>query len=113
MSLISAEYGMKDLGPLSYFLGVDVTCTSAGMFFSQTNYATDIIERVGLTSCKPSYTPVYTKAKLGTSAGSAFSDPTLYRQLPVPYNTLFHQTRHIICCSTGVFHICMIRKLSI
>ena len=35
MSKLSSEFAMKDLGPLSYFLGIAVTCTSAGLFLSQ------------------------------------------------------------------------------
>lgn len=81
MSLLSAEFAMKDLGPLGYFLGIAVTRTSAGMFLSQKNYAANIIECAGMTSCKPSHTPVDTKAKLGTSAGPSYEDPTHYRQL--------------------------------
>ncbi|XP_021843274.1 uncharacterized mitochondrial protein AtMg00810-like [Spinacia oleracea] len=81
MSLLSAEFAMKDLGPLSYFLGISITRTSGGLFISQKNYATDIIERAGMTSCKSSHTPVDTKAKLGASAGPSYGDPTHYRQL--------------------------------
>ena len=78
-SLLNAEFAMKDLGPLSYFLGVAVTRTSASMFLSQAKYATNVIEHAGMTSCNPSYTPIDTKEKLGAFAGSSFSYPTLYR----------------------------------
>ncbi|XP_060176220.1 uncharacterized mitochondrial protein AtMg00810-like [Lycium barbarum] len=81
MSLLSAEFAMKDLSPLSYFLGIVVTRTSHGMFLSQKNYAADIIERAGITACKPSQTPVDTKAKLGATAGPPCDDPTQYRKL--------------------------------
>ncbi|GAU46568.1 hypothetical protein TSUD_272070 [Trifolium subterraneum] len=42
-------------------------------------YASDINARAGMTSCKPSATPVDTKQKLGTFAGTPYDDPTLYR----------------------------------
>ncbi|XP_059310088.1 uncharacterized mitochondrial protein AtMg00810-like [Lycium ferocissimum] len=51
------------------------------MFLSQKNYAVDIIERAGMTACKPSQTPVDTKAKLGATVGPPYDDPTQYRKL--------------------------------
>jgi hypothetical protein len=50
-------------------------------FLSQSTYARDIIARAGMTSCKPSATPVDTKQKLSTSSGTPYDDPTLYRSL--------------------------------
>lgn len=81
MKLLADEFAMKDLGQLSYFLGTSVSRTKDGLFLSQTNYARDIIECVGMNTCKPSHTPVKTKAKLSSSAGTPLSDPTHYRSL--------------------------------
>ncbi|XP_057432530.1 uncharacterized mitochondrial protein AtMg00810-like [Lotus japonicus] len=81
MALLASEFAMKDLGPLSYFLGIAVTRHAGGLFLSQSTYARDIIARAGMASCNPSATPVDTKQKLSTSAGSPCDDPTLYRSL--------------------------------
>ncbi|XP_057444635.1 uncharacterized mitochondrial protein AtMg00810-like [Lotus japonicus] len=81
MALLASEFAMKDLGPLSYFLGIAVTRHAGGLFLSQSTYARDIIARAGMTSCNPSATPVDTKQKLSTSAGTLCDDPTLYRSL--------------------------------
>ncbi|GAU44778.1 hypothetical protein TSUD_27470 [Trifolium subterraneum] len=70
-----------DLGPLSYFLGITVTKHADGLFLSQSTYASEIIARAGMASCKPSATPVDTKQKLNTFAGTPYDDPTLYRSL--------------------------------
>ena len=32
ISLLSSEFAMKDLGSLSYFLGIVVTCIADGLF---------------------------------------------------------------------------------
>ena len=71
---------MKDLGPLQHFLGIAVTRSSFGMMLSQRQYALDLLERAGMTACKPCTTPVDTKAKL-SSDGPPVADPTLYRSL--------------------------------
>ncbi|KAI3815032.1 hypothetical protein L1987_14684 [Smallanthus sonchifolius] len=80
MDHLSSEFAMKDLGPLSYFLGISVKRTGNTMFLSQQNYAQDIINRAGMTSCKPVVTPVDTKGKL-PATGPEFEDPSLYRSL--------------------------------
>ncbi|PNX68149.1 copia protein, partial [Trifolium pratense] len=81
MSLLASEFAMKDLGPLSYFLGISVTRHAGGLFLCQRKYAEEIIERAGMTSCKPVSTPVDTNVKLSASSGSTYEDPTHYRSL--------------------------------
>nr|GEY99218.1 copia protein [Tanacetum cinerariifolium] len=81
MKLLSDEFAMKYLGPLSYFLGIAISRTRDGLFLNQTKYACEILERAGLTRCKPSHTPVDTKAKLSSVVGSPVSDPTHFRSL--------------------------------
>lgn len=81
MTLLGAEFAMKDLGQLSYFLGIAVTRHANGLFLSQRKYAEDIIERAGMSACKSSATPVDTKPKLGSSSTNPCPDPALYRSL--------------------------------
>ncbi|KAJ9555239.1 hypothetical protein OSB04_009853 [Centaurea solstitialis] len=81
MTSLAQEFAMKDLGPLSYFLGISVSRTSRGMFLSQQSYANDIIARAGMQSCNPVTTPVDTSTKLSATTSDLFHDPTLYRSL--------------------------------
>ena len=81
ISLLSSDFAMKDLGPLNYFLGISVTRYKGGLFLSQRKYAAEIIDRVGMSSCKLSQTPVDTKSKIGTTTSAPFNDPSLYRSL--------------------------------
>nr|GFA43073.1 ribonuclease H-like domain-containing protein [Tanacetum cinerariifolium] len=71
---------MTDLGPLNYFLGVSLTRDTSKMFLSQQNYATAVLERVGMLTCNPCRTPVDTDSKLSAD-GDLVSDRTLYRNL--------------------------------
>lgn len=52
ISRLSAEFAMKDLGSLNYFLGIVVFSHDGGLFLSKQKYAEEIIEPVGLPSCK-------------------------------------------------------------
>ena len=81
MTLLSSEFAMKDLGRLSYFLGIAVTHISNGLFLSQKQYATSIIARAGMSNCSSCPTPVDTKSKLSGSAAAPYDDPTKFRSL--------------------------------
>ncbi|XP_057247570.1 uncharacterized mitochondrial protein AtMg00810-like [Beta vulgaris subsp. vulgaris] len=76
ISKLSSEFAMKDLGALSYFLGVVVTRHAGGLFVSQRKYAAEIIDRAGMSSCKPSSTPVDTKPKLSSTSSAPYADPS-------------------------------------
>ncbi|KAJ0753494.1 putative RNA-directed DNA polymerase [Helianthus annuus] len=104
MPSLAAEFAMKDLGPLSHFLGIHVHRQGNHMFLSQQVYMKEIIDRAGMSSCKSAATPVDTKPKLGSHSGVDFEDPTLYRSLvgALQYLTF---TRPDICYA--VQQVCM------
>lgn len=72
---------MKCLDTLSYFLGLAVTRHVGGLFLSQRKYVAEIIERAGMTSCKPTTMSVDAKPKITIYYGSPYKDPTQYRRL--------------------------------
>jgi hypothetical protein len=81
IATLSREFAMTDLGRLHHFLGIKVSQQSHGIFLSQAQYAKDIIARASMSSCKPCMTPVDLSAKLSSTDGPLFTDPTLYRSL--------------------------------
>ncbi|XP_021770737.1 uncharacterized protein LOC110734919 [Chenopodium quinoa] len=81
LSHLRTGFPMTDLGPLNYFLGIIVTHTPSYLFLSQQKYAQEILERVGMSSCKPAATPVDTQSKPSVESGPQVHDPTLYRCL--------------------------------
>ena len=76
--LFSSEFAMKDLGLLSYFLGIVVTRYAGGLFLSQQKYATKIIERADMLSCKPFPTLVDTQPKLNANSSTPYANPSHY-----------------------------------
>ena len=60
ISSLQQEFAMKDLGQLHHFLGVTVEHRQSGLLLHQRQYALDILERAGMTDCKPCSTPVDT-----------------------------------------------------
>ena len=80
ISQLHSEFAVKDLGPLSYFLGLEVSYIPDGFFLSQVKYATDILARAQLLDSKPVTTPMIVSQRL-SSEGTPFAHPTLYRSL--------------------------------
>lgn len=62
VTVLSSKFIMKDLGPLSYFLGIEVLYHGNSIILSQTKYATDLLVKAGMLECKaspPSSKPAY------------------------------------------------------
>jgi hypothetical protein len=70
---LKADFALKDLGPLHYFLGIQVKDTSDGILLSQEKYATDLLRKVGMPACKPVTTPMSTSEKLSAHVGDPLS----------------------------------------
>lgn len=71
-SLINAlgrGFDIKDLGPLHYFLGLQVTTKSTGIRISQLKYDYDILVKHDLLLCKFASTPMSAKALLIATNG--------------------------------------------
>jgi hypothetical protein len=75
-----AEFAVKDMGELRFFLGIDVKRTPSGFFLSQERYTEDILERAGMAQCKLVSTLNDSKGKLSTE-GAAIDDSSSYRSL--------------------------------
>jgi hypothetical protein len=63
-----------------HFLGMHVQHSTSGIYLSQHQYMIEILERAGMSDCKPCTTPVDVNPKL-PSDGAPVSDPTDYRGL--------------------------------
>ena len=55
---LSQQFEMKDLGYLSYFLGLEIIHSTDGLYITQAKYASELLSRVGLTDSKTVDTPV-------------------------------------------------------
>ena len=78
---LSQHVEMKDLGKLSYFLGLEITSSSDGYYLFQAKYASDLLTRAGITDTKTCTTPLESNSRLTPLDGTLLDNPTLYRQL--------------------------------
>ena len=44
---LSQQFEMKNLGHLSYFLGLEITHSTDGLYITQAKYASDLLSRAG------------------------------------------------------------------
>ncbi|GAB2272659.1 hypothetical protein Dimus_038986 [Dionaea muscipula] len=77
---LASRFSLKDLGQLSYFLGVEATSTAAGLHLTQRKYISDLLVRLQMTDSKPVHTPLASTTVLQLHDGSSLADATLYRQ---------------------------------
>ncbi|GKV50484.1 hypothetical protein SLEP1_g57186 [Rubroshorea leprosula] len=81
INCMSTRFAIKDLGTLSYFLGIEVVPTSAGLFLSQHNNVNDLLHCFRMHEAKPVATPLATNTGLQLFSGTAISDGSDYRRL--------------------------------
>ncbi|KAL5555674.1 hypothetical protein UlMin_037910 [Ulmus minor] len=76
---LHSTFALRDLGQLSYFLGVEVTYDDTSLHLCQTKYIADLLERNDMMDCKPVKTPGTIGKNLSKYDGEMFEDETKYR----------------------------------
>ncbi|CAL1351945.1 unnamed protein product [Linum trigynum] len=78
---LNAAFNLKDLGDLSYFLGLEVTRNSKGLLLSQRKYISDLLSDHRFQDCKPVSTPMESNLRLGRTSGALLQDVAGYRSI--------------------------------
>jgi len=78
---LDACFRIKDLGPLKYFLGIEVARNAQGVFLNQRKYALELIDECGLLGSKPTDFPMETNHKLALSTSKPLYNAEQYRRL--------------------------------
>ncbi|XP_028223508.1 uncharacterized protein LOC114405004 [Glycine soja] len=78
---LNSIFHIKDLGPLKYFLGLEVSISDAGISICQQKYCLDLLSESGMLGCKPSTTPMDSSLRLHQDSSAAMPDPLSYRRL--------------------------------
>ena len=81
VTLLSQQFSLKDLGQLSYFLGVEVISHPHGLLLSQRRYILDLLAHTKMMVAKPVLTPLPTSPPITLHSGSPLSDPSEYRAI--------------------------------
>jgi hypothetical protein len=78
---LSDQFLMSDLGPLRYFLGIEISSTPEWFFLSQQKYIKNLLDRASLTDHRTAETPMELNVHLTPIDGGPIDDPTRYRHI--------------------------------
>jgi histone deacetylase 1/2 len=59
VTMLGADFAVKDLGKLHYFLGLEVTHCDVGLTITQQKYSTELLHRSSMLECKTVSTPMH------------------------------------------------------
>ncbi|XP_028094659.1 uncharacterized protein LOC114294708 [Camellia sinensis] len=94
---LAKKFEIKDLGPLRYFLGIEVARSDKDIFISQRKYVLDLLGKTSMLGCKPSDSPIEANHRLCSGVG----DKDRYQRLVGRLIYLSH-TRLDIAHAVGI-----------
>ncbi|KAL5548965.1 hypothetical protein UlMin_004196 [Ulmus minor] len=99
--LLVAEFEIKDLSAVRYFLGMEVARSKEGIVISQWKYILDLLNETGMLGCKPADMPMDPNRRTERSEESVLADRGRYQRLVGKLIYLSH-TRPDIAYSISV-----------
>ncbi|GKA35263.1 putative RNA-directed DNA polymerase [Tanacetum coccineum] len=66
---LGSAFALKDLGPLNYFLGIEIVPHVSGILLSQKKYILELLQSAGLSNCNPVSSPMVTSSSLSLDDG--------------------------------------------
>jgi hypothetical protein len=78
-SSMQSEFEMSMIGEMPFFLGLQITQKSEGIFISQEKYLREMLKRFQMEDSKPMSTPMVTGCKLSKNDDSPDVDQSSYR----------------------------------
>ncbi|GJT65879.1 retrovirus-related pol polyprotein from transposon RE1 [Tanacetum coccineum] len=75
------QFSIRDLGPLHYYLGIEVLRNAHGLVMSQRKYALELLKCGNVLNAKPISTPLDPIQSLNLTDGEPLPNPSLYRTL--------------------------------
>ena len=111
---LTTSFELKDLGPLTFFIGLEVDYNATRFFVHQHKYASDLLQKYNMWDCKLCSTPCCTSVKFTKQTGTPLPDATTFCSLvgALQYHT--HSPVLIsLTPSTAFANLCMLRLTSI
>nr|GEY09675.1 hypothetical protein [Tanacetum cinerariifolium] len=78
---LGSAFALKDLGPLNYFLGIEIVSHVSDILLSQKKYILELLQSAGLSNCNLVSSPMVTLSSPSLDDSTAFSNPVKYRQV--------------------------------
>lgn len=78
---LKQSFKLRELGPLKYFLGLEIARNAEGISLCQRKYALELLTSTGMLACKPSSIPMIPNTKLSKTDGELLENREMYRSL--------------------------------
>ena len=103
---------MKDLGYLSYFLGLEITHSTDEHYITQVKYAFELLSLLGLTDSKTIDTSVELNAHLTPSRGNHYLILLFTNTVTSPdISYVVHQVSYYLFASQSTHYVAILRIL--
>ena len=76
LTAIASRFSLKDLGDMSYFLGVEATRNSRGLHLMQKKYVIDLLKRRNMLDARPVSSPMTPTPKLSLKSCTPLINPS-------------------------------------
>ena len=73
-NLLDQHFKIKNLGALTYFLGLEVARNNFGIHLSQRKDTIDLLHETGMQNCAPMPTPMTHSSRLSITEGTPLND---------------------------------------
>lgn len=80
-ALLDQKFGIKDLGSLKYFLGLEIARSDKGISLNQRKYTLEVQKETGMLGCNPVKIFMEQQLKLSKGDGELLKDFGQYRRL--------------------------------
>nr|XP_016494967.1 PREDICTED: uncharacterized protein LOC107814141 [Nicotiana tabacum] len=87
-TFLDAQFKIKDLGEVHYFLGLEVSSHPEGFLMCQHKFTSELLAEFNCTHFTPVVTPLDPSIKLISDMGAPISDPSTFRRLVGKLNFL-------------------------
>ncbi|RVW75660.1 Retrovirus-related Pol polyprotein from transposon RE2 [Vitis vinifera] len=81
IDLMAQRFSIKDIGALSYFLGIEVLTTPSSVLLTQRHYISDLLALTKMFGAKPVATPLVLDGNLTLHSGTPLTNSIEYRTL--------------------------------
>lgn len=78
---LNNQFSLKDLGEMSFFLGLEARRSDDGLWLCQAKYAMELLQKVSVQECNAVTTPMTVGGKLFTGDSPLFERSTMYKSV--------------------------------
>ncbi|GJT60279.1 retrotransposon protein, putative, ty1-copia subclass, partial [Tanacetum coccineum] len=93
---LGSAFALKYLGPLNYFLGIEIVPHVFDILLSQKKYILELLQSAGLSNCNPVSSPMVTSSSLSLDDSTAFAVNNVCQYMHAPTENHWSTVKRIL-----------------